>query len=75
MAKFDVRDSVEEITEIVFAEAMDEDDDPNAYLLQHCRSFIAIVDGLHSEVFINDKEHAQNLIKALNKAIELGWLE
>lgn len=26
-------------------------------------------------VAINSAEHAQNLIKALNKAIELGWLK
>lgn len=27
------------------------------------------------EMFIPSKEHALNLIKALNKAIELGWLK
>ncbi len=77
MATFDVRDSVEEkITEIWFAEATDENDDPNAYALLLCDNVLtSIVGGDTAEVFINDKQHAQNLIKALNKAIELGWLK
>lgn len=33
-----------------------------------------VIDDPYDRVIIKDKEHAQYLIKALNKAIELGWL-
>ena len=38
---------------------------------------VLIEDGtpLHNVQMIDSKEHANNLIKALNKAIELGWLK
>ena len=35
---------------------------------------VMLYDDNEDFVVINDKEHALNLIKALNKAIELGWL-
>lgn len=78
--KFDVREaSEEEITEIVFSEYTPED----------CLSrFHACTIDKNStgEIFINEsscdyyvtinsKEHALNLIKALNKAIDLGWVK
>jgi len=35
----------------------------------------SIDDGERGLIVVKNKEHAQNLIKALNKAIELGWLK
>lgn len=74
MATFDVRNSnTEEITEIVFA-----DNDEKEYI-----PFIVQKNGFYGMdicaeslyVGIESKEHAENLIKALRKAIELGWVE
>lgn len=82
MSVFDVRNNpVEEITEIVFAEPRhnDEDNTPQAYSIEvggEIRGdFVAISDAGGECVFINSKEHAENLIKALNKAIELNWVK
>lgn len=79
MSVFDVRNNpVEEITQIVFAESRldDEDSPPQAYkLVTSPLDYIALYDGVGEHVFINSKEHAENLIKALNKAIELGWVK
>lgn len=74
--KFDVRN---EITEIVFSEyipystmnahlacLIDKNSDGDIFINdQDCNNFVAI----------NSKEHALNLIKALNKAIDLGWVK
>ena len=73
--KFDVRIGVdEEITEIVFG-----DIDPTFYLGTAIKRWgqdkIIIFDNAAAEVGIKDKEHAENLIKALQKAIEIGWLK
>lgn len=79
MATFDVRNSGNEgITEIVFADEEDTQGFVQAYRLNFgCfreDNPIAIDDGENC-VIINTKEHAENLIKALRKAIELGWIE
>lgn len=76
MAIFDVREeNNEEITEIVFAER----EDIEAYTIcpaVGCNGFITIYDGKDAEsVSISSIEHAENLIKALRKAIELGWIK
>lgn len=75
--KFDVRIDVdEEITEIVFGDIV-----PTLYLYLGTvikpwgPDKISILDDGESEVGIKDKEHAENLIKALQKAIEIGWLK
>lgn len=77
MSTYDVRSNNEEvIDEIVFAEGCDEHESWQAYSItcNSIRKYIAVSDPGES-VIINSKEHALNLIKALNKAIELGWIE
>lgn len=73
MSTFDIRD--ESIEEIVFAEDMHPMTGQQAYALSLGRfntsSFIVI----EGEGVINSKEDALNLIKAINKAIELGWVK
>lgn len=73
--KFDVHTPVnEEITEIVFGGI-----DPTSYLgtviKRWGESKILILDDAGAEIGIQNKEHAENLIKALQKAIEIGWLK
>lgn len=73
--KFDVRVGVEEeITEIVFGDV-----DPTyclgTVIKRWGRNKISIFDDNDDEIGIKDKEHAENLIKALQKAIEIGWLK
>ena len=73
--KFDVRIGVdEEITEIIFA-----DDDPDIWiankLTEWCTNTLYIRNDRDELVAIKGKEHAENLIKALQKAIEIGWLK
>lgn len=80
MAVLDIRsESHEEITEIIFAEREDIDGDFQAYMIcpaMSCNGFITIYDGEDTEsVSISSIEHAENLIKALRKAIELGWVK
>ena len=73
MAVFDVRiDVEEEITEIVFEDVSED----AAYKLKR-RGFdmVGIIDSHEDVVIIQSEQHAQNLIKALNKAIEIGWLK
>lgn len=79
MATIDVRDEVEEVVDtIVFAEThgstAGENDVPLAYCLTHDKGTVIIRDTMEY-VLVNDKERALHLIKALNKAIELGWLK
>ena len=69
---YDVRKSNEEIDKIIFANdnmyfaySIIEGDISNA---------ISILDGCGEFVVISGAKHARDLIKALNKAIELGWL-
>lgn len=76
MAVFDVRKDVNEaITEIVFAEAEDDAGFSVAYKLSNEFNDVTIWDDQDESVRVRSIEHAQNLIKALNKAIELGWLK
>lgn len=67
MATLDIRGEVEEaITEIKFA-------DEEAMFIRPVSNYVTIRDDLDC-IIIDNKEHAENLIKALKKAIELGWL-
>ena len=73
MATIDVRDEADAAVDVIkfsdsyathiFGEGIGEEG-----------SFVMLYDDNDDYVVINDKEHALNLIKALNKAIELGWL-
>lgn len=75
MASIDIRaEQDQEITEIVFADQKDRDDVSQAHLICDHSGCITIDDGAES-VFINSKQHALDLIKALEKAIELGWVK
>lgn len=80
MAVFDIREKDNSgITEIIFAEREDIDGAFQAYTIHHapgCNGFITIYDGDDTEsVSVSSVEHAENLIKALRKAIELGWIK
>lgn len=73
MATFDVRDNDPSIVEIVFADkyvgianTLDVSDVD--------RGFVLIRDD-EDYLVIESAEHARNLQKALDKAIELGWLK
>ena len=83
MATFDVREEDnEEITKIVFAHEEDFEGD-----LQACKIVEAVSSGSgyiciyytydcsEESVSISSKQHAENLIKSLRKAIELGWIK
>lgn len=80
MSTYDVRSNNEEVIEyIVFADLQDSDTCVQAYrifpdVVTHTKQKYISIEGIDS-VIINSKEHALNLIKALNKAIELGWIE
>lgn len=79
MSAYDVRSNKEEvINEIVFAEKYCGGGSQAFRIRQALSStqgkYIVISDGCDFTI-INSKEHALNLIKALNKAIELGWIE
>lgn len=85
MAKIDirtVRKDLSEIDSIVFAEndALDGKDEIYiAFEIVKRKEFdgkrIAIRDGSNEYVLVHSVEHAQNMITALQKAIELGWVE
>ena len=75
MSVLDIRvDTPSPVEKIVFSsEAVD------GWGVAHCLTtygtkFVAIRDSGES-VLLTNKEHAENLIKALQKAIELGWLK
>ena len=79
MSTFDVRNSnPAEITEIVFADSTNKVGDYQAYSIIP-NFFVNVAYASISDsvdcVNIYSKEHAENLIKALRKAIELGWVE
>jgi len=72
MSSIDIRnEGSEEITKIVFAEAEGEDGYSQACSITKCKW---VCDN-YNEVTVNTKEQALNIIKALNKAIELGWVK
>ena len=81
MSTYDVRSNNEEvITEIVFADCQDSNDFSQAYrifpdVVTHTKQKYIVISEDIDSVIINSKEHDLNLIEALNKAIELGWIE
>lgn len=69
MSKFDVRENGEEnISEIIFG------DEGSAFMLTESGAGCWIEDG-GTVVEVLNQHHAKNLIKALEKAITLGWLK
>ena len=75
---YDVREEkVTEVSEVVFADKVDDTYHCQAYLIRSSSSrgvpFLIIEDEEES-VIINSVEHANNLKKALDKAIALGWI-
>ena len=74
--EFDIRaGQAEEITVIRFA------DDNDYYhtasgILRNNRGGVEVIDiETERDLRVRSEEHAQNLIKALNKAIALGWFD
>lgn len=76
MSVFDVRVSVDEegITDIVFSD-LSPCGSQAFCILQASSSIIKICDDQDDYVLIRSKEHAKNLIKALEKSFELDWLK
>lgn len=75
MSKFDVRNATQdEINTIIFA-----DTHPTYAICNRIEKekgdLVKIVDEQYGTMYIGSKEDALNLIKALNKAIELGWFD
>ncbi len=80
MTTFDIRkEGSEEITKIVFADEAERDYDETARVFRLVKDsdgpFILVEDENGTYVVVDTKERTLNLIKALNKAIELGWVK
>lgn len=78
--KYDVRLKEElVIDKIVFSEPEDRDGDEVAYYLTKLNingvDYGCRIEDDEDALVIQDKQHALNLIKALDKAIDLGWLK
>jgi hypothetical protein len=73
---FDVRtDENFEVDKIVFANHLDKTESWEiAEYLDKVEDGLVAINGNGDAIFIQDKHHALNLIKALEKAIELKWL-
>ncbi len=77
MTVFDVREgNKKEIKGIVFSESESSGGWNIGYFLSNWEeeAFVKISNGLDF-VLVESAEHARNLQKALDKAIELGWLK
>ena len=75
MSNFDVRgDLFEEIKVITFADESTDAGTTQGYMLTRNIDLVKIKDDQEDFVYITSKEHALNLIKALQKAIELKWI-
>jgi adenosine/AMP kinase len=70
---YDVRDT-SEVDQIVFSEKANNSGQVIAHRLEKRLRKVGIVDG-PAFVLVEDIGHAKNLIKALEKAIDLGWLK
>ena len=76
MATIDIRnDVVQDIDKIVFSEDCNDCGDTIANALKRFNEFVEITDDSGAYVWVDSIAHANNLIKALNKAIALGWLK
>lgn len=74
---YDVRtESAEEITDIVFADKDSETFRPvyQAYFLTKGSNCLLIRDGSES-VIVSSAAHASDLIRALQKAIDIDWIK
>ena len=72
MATFDVRDQGETVDKIIFWDGV------GTYaeeLIPKVMDEVSIYDRSGDCVVVQDKHHALDLIKALEKAIELKWLK
>lgn len=74
MATIDIREDKSEIDAIIFSEEETRDGICVAYIMDKELGRLNIRDA-NEHVILTSKEHVLNLIKALNKAIELGWLK
>lgn len=72
MATFDVRDKGETVDKIVFWSGVG--NYANA-ITEFEGEGISIYDRSGDHVVVQDKQHALDMIKALEKAIELKWLK
>jgi hypothetical protein len=75
MSTIDVRGELENVSEIRFADKDSYDYCPDVIRGGGARQTTLVETDSDRELVIRNKEHAENLIKALNKAIELGWLK
>jgi len=84
MSVFDIRGNVAEVSSIVFADDVGRENVNHCYELKKwsvVSNMVAITDADHEVgetndyVVVSSKEHAEHLIKALNKAVSLGWLK
>lgn len=76
MAIFDVREEDnEEITEILFAEECSSDAQRQAYFLAKGDINGFTINDNCDGLYIYSKQQTLDLIKALHKAIELGWIK
>lgn len=78
MSSYDVRkNSSEDITEVVFYEDYGKENQDVANLIVKSDDYRGCVEVRDNGEFvlIESVEHARNLQKALDKAIELGWLK
>lgn len=76
MSVFDIRDKVfPSINTIVFADAQHGSYINATQLINTIGGVIRIYDEEDDFVCITSLEHTENLIKALQKAIELKWVE
>lgn len=82
MAIFDVRTEVHDVVDkIVFADSYGKEEGMESLTVandltkyEHNPKTVVLSDG-RDELYIESKAHANNLIKALKKAIEWGWLD
>lgn len=78
MAIFDIRkDATEPTTRIIFAERTVEHTNVAHFIVPWSRNLnaVAIEDGTNERVVVISKQHALDLIKALEHSITLGWLK
>lgn len=74
--QIDIREeNAGDISEIKFWESKGATGGDNAYLLENISGGTFAIKDEYDSVFIESKQHALNLIKALNKAIDLGWVK
>lgn len=77
---YDVRvGATQVISKICFADEKDSVGAPQAYQITpevyQDSKYVELSNATGEMVLINSIDHAKNLIKALEKTIELGWLE